>query len=97
MVMPAAGVAVGGGAAPAAEEAPAKVEQTEFAVVLEAFDSAAKIKLIKEVRALTGAGLKEAKEIVEGVPKEIKAGVKKEEAEELKAKLEAVGGKVALQ
>ena len=62
MVMPAAGVAVGGGgAAPAEEEAPAKVEQTEFAVVLEAFDSAAKIKLIKEVRAYTGLGLKEAK------------------------------------
>ena len=71
--------------------------KTHFTVKLEKFDPATKIKLIKEVRAATGLGLKEAKEAVEGAPKELKADVKKEEAEELKAKLEAVGGTVTIE
>jgi len=80
-----------GGAAPAA----AAVEQTEFTVVL-AEAGANKINVIKEVRAITGLGLKEAKDLVEGAPKEVKAGVAKAEAEELKKKLEAAGAKVQL-
>jgi len=81
----------GGGAAPAA----AAAEQTEFSVVL-ADAGANKINVIKEVRAITGLGLKEAKDLVEGAPKEVKAGVAKAEAEELKKKLEAAGAKVQL-
>ena len=80
-----------GGAAPAA----AAAEQTEFSVVL-ADAGANKINVIKEVRAITGLGLKEAKDLVEGAPKEVKAGVAKAEAEELKKKLEAAGSKVQL-
>ncbi|HVO21925.1 MAG TPA: 50S ribosomal protein L7/L12 [Anaeromyxobacter sp.] len=80
-----------GGAAPAA----AAVEQTEFTVVL-AEAGANKINVIKEVRAITGLGLKEAKDLVEGAPKEVKVGVAKAEAEELKKKLEAAGAKVQL-
>ena len=80
-----------GGAAPAA----AAAEQTEFSVVL-ADAGANKINVIKEVRAITGLGLKEAKDLVEGAPKEVKAGVAKAEAEELKKKLEAAGAKVQL-
>ncbi len=83
--------AAGGGAAPAA----AAAEQTEFSVVL-AEAGANKINVIKEVRAITGLGLKEAKDLVEGAPKEVKAGVPKAEAEELKKKLEAAGAKVQL-
>jgi large subunit ribosomal protein L7/L12 len=79
------------GGAPAA----AAAEQTEFAVVL-ADAGANKINVIKEVRAITGLGLKEAKDLVEGAPKEVKAGVAKAEAEELKKKLEAAGAKVQL-
>jgi len=86
-------------AAPAADAgadaAPAE-EKTAFNVVLESFDAASKIKLIKEVRAITGLGLKEAKEAVEGAPKQLKEGIKKEDAEDIKSKLEAVGGKVKL-
>jgi len=78
-----------GGAAPAAEA------QTDFSVVL-ADAGANKINVIKEVRAITGLGLKEAKDLVEGAPKEVKAGVPKAEAEELKKKLEAAGAKVQL-
>ncbi len=81
-------------AAPAAAAA-AVEEKTEFDVVMTDF-GAEKIKVIKEVRAITGAGLAEAKAIVEGVPAKIKEGVSKEEAEEVKAKLEAVGAKVEL-
>jgi large subunit ribosomal protein L7/L12 len=84
-------VAAPGGAAPAA----AAAEQTEFSVVL-ADAGANKINVIKEVRAITGLGLKEAKDLVEGAPKEVKAGVAKAEAEELKKKLEAAGAKVQL-
>lgn len=86
----AAPVAVAG-AAPAAA-APAE-EKTEFTVVL-AETGANKINVIKEVRAVTGLGLKEAKDLVEGAPKDVKAGVSKAEAEEIKKKLEAAGAKV---
>ncbi|HET9677830.1 MAG TPA: 50S ribosomal protein L7/L12 [Solirubrobacterales bacterium] len=82
-------MAGGGGAAAAA---PAE-EKTEFSVVLT--DAGAnKINVIKEVRAITGLGLKEAKDLVEGAPKEVKGGVPKAEAAELKKKLEAAGAKV---
>jgi large subunit ribosomal protein L7/L12 len=84
----AAGPAAGGGAA-AAEE------KTEFTVVLAAVGEK-KIEVIKEVRALTGLGLKEAKDLVEGAPKPVKEGVNKEEAEKIKATLEKVGAKVEL-
>jgi len=78
-----------GGAAPAAEE------KTEFTVVLAAIGEK-KIEVIKEVRALTGLGLKEAKDLVEGAPKPVKEGVNKEEAEKIKTTLEKVGAKVEL-
>jgi|SRR6478735_3915116 len=84
----AAGPAVGGGAA-AAEE------KTEFTVVL-ASAGEKKIEVIKEVRALTGLGLKEAKDLVEGAPKTVKEGVAKDEAAKIKATLEKVGAKVEL-
>ena len=86
----AAPVAVAGAAAGATAE-----EQTEFTVVL-AEAGAKKINVIKEVRAITGLGLKEAKELVEGAPKPVKEGVEKAEAEEIKKKLEAAGAKVEL-
>ena len=82
--------AAGGAAAPAAEE------KTEFDVVLAGFDAAAKIKVIKAVREITGLGLAEAKGLVEGAPKALKEGVSKDEAEELKKKLEEAGAKVEL-
>lgn len=102
MMAPAAGGGGGGGggaAAPAeaAEEAAPAAEKTHFTIKLEKFDAASKIKLIKEVRAYTGLGLKEAKELVEGAPTEIKADVPKAEAETLKEKLEGVGATVALE
>ena len=84
-------VAVAGGAAPAA----AAEEKTEFDVVLKSF-GAKKLDVIKAVREITGLGLKEAKEMVEGAPKTVKEGVSKDEAEELKKKLEEVGAKVEL-
>jgi large subunit ribosomal protein L7/L12 len=80
-----------GGAAPA--EKPA--EKTEFTVVLESF-GADKIKVIKVVREITGLGLKEAKDVVEGAPKPIKENISKEEAEKIKKQLEDVGAKVSL-
>jgi large subunit ribosomal protein L7/L12 len=80
------------GPAGAAAAAPAE-EKTEFTVVL-AEAGANKINVIKEVRAITGLGLKEAKDLVEGAPKEVKAGIPKAEAEELKKKLEGAGAKV---
>jgi large subunit ribosomal protein L7/L12 len=85
----AAGPAAGGGAAAAAEE------QTEFTVVL-ASAGDKKIEVIKEVRAITGLGLKEAKDLVEGAPKPVKEGASKEEAEKLKAQLEKAGAKIEL-
>ena len=82
-------------AGPAGAAAPAAEEKTDFTVVL-AEAGANKINVIKEVRAITGLGLKEAKDLVEGAPKEVKAGGPKAEAEELKKKLEAAGAKVQL-
>ena len=91
--------AAGGGvmmAAPAAVAAPEKKEeQTEFAVILESF-GADKIKVIKVVREITGLGLKEAKDLVEGAPKAVKENVTKEEAEKFKKMLEDNGAKVSL-
>lgn len=87
MAAPAAGGAAAG--------APAE-EKTEFDVVLASFDAAAKIKVIKVVREITGLGLGEAKAVVEGAPKAIKEGVSKDEAEELKKQLEEAGAKVEL-
>ena len=90
----AAPVVMAGGAGGAAAAAPAE-EKTEFTVVL-AEAGANKINVIKEVRAITGLGLKEAKDLVEGAPKEVKAGIPKTEADELKKKLEAAGAKVEI-
>ena len=82
--------AAGGAAAEAAEE------KTEFDVVLAGFDAAAKIKVIKAVREITGLGLAEAKGVVEGAPKTLKEAVSKDEAEDMKKKLEEAGAKVEL-
>ena len=90
-----AAAAAGPAAGPAAAAAPAAEAQTEFTVVLKAA-GANKIGVIKEVRAITGLGLKEAKDLVEGAPKPVKEGVNKAEAEEIKKKLEAAGAKVEL-
>ena len=86
---PMAMAVAGAGAAPAAEA------QTEFTVVLTSAGES-KINVIKEVRAITGLGLKEAKDLVEGAPKPVKEGIAKKDAEEIKTKLEAVGAKVEL-
>ena len=93
-VSAAAPVAVAAAPAAGAAAAPAE-EKTEFNVIL-AEAGANKIGVIKEVRAITGLGLKEAKDLVEGAPKAVKEGVAKEEAEELKKKIEASGAKVEL-
>ena len=91
------GVSAAAMAAPAAGAAAAAVEEkTEFDVVLTGFDAAAKIKVIKVVREITGQGLAEAKATVEGTPSTLKEGISKADAEELKAKIEEVGGKVEL-
>ena len=84
----AAAPAAAGGAAPAEEK-------SEFTVMLSSAGDK-KINVIKEIRAVTSLGLKEAKDLVEGAPKEVKSGVNKKEAEEIKAKLEAAGAKVEL-
>ena len=89
MAAPAAGGGGGAAAAPAAEE------KTEFTVVLAAA-GAQKINVIKEVRAITGLGLKEAKDLVEGAPKPVKEGVNKDEAEKIKKQLEGAGATVEL-
>ena len=86
---PVAAAPAGGAAAPAGEE------KSEFSLFL-ASAGDKKINVIKEVRAITGLGLKEAKDLVEGAPKEIKGGVAKKDAEEFKKKLEAAGAKVEL-
>ena len=86
---PVAAAPAGGAAAPAGEE------KTEFSLFLAAAGDK-KINVIKEVRAITALGLKEAKDLVEGAPKEVKSGVNKKEAEEIKQKLEAAGAKVEL-
>ena len=80
----------GGAAAPAAEA------KTEFDVVLEGFDAAKKIGVIKVIRALTNLGLKEAKDLVEGAPSKVKEGVSKEDAEKAKKELEEAGAKVSV-
>ena len=86
---PVAAAPAGGAAAPAGEE------KSEFSLFLAAAGDK-KINVIKEVRAVTSLGLKEAKDLVEGAPKEVKSGVNKKEAEEIKKKLEAAGAKVEL-
>lgn len=90
----------GGGAAAKTEEdeeaaAPAE-EKTAFDVKLTGFDAKSKIKVIKEIRAITGLGLKESKELVEGVPSMVKKDIKQEEADELKAKLEGLGATIEI-
>ena len=92
-VSAAAAVAVAAG--PAGAGAAAAEEKTEFSVILAAVGDK-KIEVIKEVRALTGLGLKEAKDLVEGAPKPVKEGVNKEEADKIKVTLEKVGAKVEL-
>ena len=87
----AAAGAGGGAAAPAAEE------KTEFNVILKAFDESKKIAVIKEVRGVTGLGLKEAKDLVEGAPKPLKEGVSKDEAAKIKDAITAAGGTVEIQ
>lgn len=91
-VTAAAPVVMAGGAAPAA----AAEEQTEFTVTLEAADASKKIAVIKAVREVTGLGLKEAKDLVEGAPKTLKEGVSKEEAAKIKETIEAAGGTVKI-
>ena len=88
---PVAVAPAGGVAAPAAEE------KTEFTVVLKSYDAEKKIPVIKEVRAITGLGLKEAKELVEAGDKPVKEGVSKEEAAKIKLQLETAGAKVDIQ
>ena len=90
------GVSAAAMAAPAAAAAPAEAEKTEFDVVLTGFDAAAKIKVIKAVREITGQGLAEAKATVEGAPKTLKEAISKDEAEALKKQLEEAGAKVEL-
>jgi large subunit ribosomal protein L7/L12 len=91
-VTAAAPVVMAGGAAPAA----AAEEQTEFTVTLEAADASKKIAVIKAAREVTGLGLKEAKDLVEGAPKTLKEGVSKEEAAKIKETIEAAGGTVKI-
>ncbi|MFN3944777.1 MAG: 50S ribosomal protein L7/L12 [Allosphingosinicella sp.] len=94
-VSAAAAVAVAGPAGGGAAAGPAEEEKTEFDVILTG-DGGKKINVIKEVRAITGLGLGEAKALVEGAPKPIKEGVSKAEAEEIKKKIEEAGGTVDL-
>ena len=94
-VSAAAAVAVAGPAAGGGAGAPAAEEQTEFDVILTG-DGGKKINVIKEVRAITGLGLGEAKALVEGAPKAVKEGVNKEEAEKIKKQIEEAGGTVEL-
>ena len=89
------GVSAAVAVAPAAAGAAAGEEKSEFTIFLTSFGDK-KINVIKEVRAITGLGLKEAKDLVEAAPKEVKSGVAKKDADEIKAKLEAAGAKVEL-
>lgn len=91
---PVAAVAAPGGAA--ADAAPVVEEKTEFDVVIEEVPSNARIAVIKAVRALTSLALKEAKELIEGLPKKFKEGISKEEAEDAKKQLEEAGAKIAI-
>ena len=92
----AGGVLMAGPAAGGPATAPAPEAKTEFTVVLDDFDAAKKINVIKVVRELTGLGLKEAKDLVEGFPKPIKENIPKEEAEKIKKQLEDGGAKVSI-
>jgi large subunit ribosomal protein L7/L12 len=85
------------GAAPGAAPAAAAEEKTEFNVILKAYDESKKIAVIKEVRAVTGLGLKEAKDLVEGAPKPLKEGASKEDATKIKDQITAAGGTVEIQ
>ena len=87
--------AVAVAAAPGAAAGPAAEEQTEFTVTLDGFDAAKKITVIKAVREITGLGLGEAKALVEGAPKELKAGVSKADADEIIKKITEAGGKAS--
>ena len=91
-----AGVVMAAPGAAAAGGGEAAEEKTEFDVILESFDAAAKIKVLKAVRNATGLGLGDAKALVEAAPKPIKEGISKDEAEALKKEIEEVGGKVTL-
>jgi len=93
---PVAVAAVGGAAAGGAPAAAAE-EKTEFNVILKAFEESKKIAVIKEVRAVTGLGLKEAKDLVEGAPKPLKENASKEEAAKIKEAITAAGGTVEIQ
>jgi len=90
-------VAVAGGGGGGGGAAAASEEKTEFNVILKAFDEAKKIAVIKEVRGVTGLGLKEAKDLVEGAPKPLKEGVSKDEAAKIKEVITAAGGTVEIQ
>src|SRR5215469_14905046 len=81
----------------AAAAAPAAEEKTEFNVVLKSFDETKKIAVIKEVRAVTGLGLKEAKDLVEGAPKPLKEAISKEDAAKIKEQITAAGGTIEIQ
>ena len=94
-IKPAAGGGGGGGPAPVAPEVVKKEEPTEFRVVLEGFDPAKKINVIKVVREITGLGLKEAKDAVEGAPKVIKEGLSKDDAAKIEKQLTDGGGKAS--
>jgi large subunit ribosomal protein L7/L12 len=96
-VSAAATVAVTAAGAAGAVPAAAVEEQTEFNVILKAYDESKKIAVIKEVRVVTGLGLKEAKDLVEGAPKPLKEGVSKEDAAKIKEQITAVGGTVEVQ
>ncbi|MDR2738482.1 MAG: 50S ribosomal protein L7/L12 [Treponema sp.] len=85
------------GAAAGAAPAEAVEEKTEFNVILKAYDDTKKIAVIKEVRAVTGLGLKEAKDLVEGAPKALKENVSKDEAEKIKGQVTVAGGTVEVQ
>ena len=95
-IKPAAGGGGGGGPAIAAPVVVVKEEPTEFKVILEGFDPAKKINVIKVVREITGLGLKEAKDVVEGAPKSIKEGISKEDAAKILKQLEDGGAKVSV-
>ena len=87
---------VAAAAGPAAAAAPAAAEQTEFTVILSGIDAAKKVNVIKVVREITGLGLKEAKDLVEGAPQTVKEGVNKADADALKAKITEAGGTVTV-
>jgi len=96
-VSAAAPVAIAAGAAAGAAPAAAVEEKTEFTVILKAFEETKKIAVIKEVRTITNLGLKEAKDLVEGVPKPLKENITKEEAAKIKDAITAAGGTVEIQ